>query len=403
MAQPNSEHPAGKSGGPVVSKKDYLFLASLLGGRDTVQRVFKRDPHGEALRAAGEFYEHREYVAAYECLKPAYDKIVADMQRILARNLEFEANKIATRERKPLAAAKEHVQKLKVHAQEVIDHFDKLLHDLQSKPLVRVHMKSRRSTSANTSTVVEEAAPTILNSASETRLDTAPVEVASGGRHFAKAGYAPPETGCFYSVRDKTKGERVVRIVGVSPDRTLVQVEILEEGSSPKPPIQLAVDSLARQAAKGWCSLLIPVAETVGTPAAESPSTVADTSANVVMRLDIQNFSRCCADIVRANIKFDTQLIKDLGDGPFRAGNYEQSFRTFEQFAVGFTSAVANSRREIADGRRKLMAEKGSLSGKEIQERTAALVRHEQLINTAEREFTTILEGLRMYLRALQG
>jgi hypothetical protein len=120
------------------------------------------------------------------------------------------------------------------------------------------------------------------------------------------------------------------------------------------------------------------------------------------MRLDIQNFGRCCGDIVRANIKFGTQLIKDVGDGPFRAGNYEQAFLTFEQLAVGFTAAVGNSRRAIADGRRALTAEKGKLSGKEIQERTAAFIRSEQLIHTAEREFSTILEGLRMHLRAQQ-
>jgi hypothetical protein len=88
--------------------------------------------------------------------------------------------------------------------------------------------------------------------------------------------------------------------------------------------------------------------------------------------------------------------------GPFRAGNYEHAFRTFEQLALGFTTAVSNSRRAIADGRRKLTSEKGKLSGKEIQERTAALVRSEQLIHTAEREFSAILEGLRMYLRTRQ-
>jgi hypothetical protein len=127
-----------------------------------------------------------------------------------------------------------------------------------------------------------------------------------------------------------------------------------------------------------------------------------NTDTNVTMRIDSQNFGRCCADIVRANIKFDTQLIKDIGDGPFRAGNYEQAFLTFEQIAISFTSAVANSRRVIADGRRALTAEKGKLSGKEIEERKAAFIRSEQLIQTAEREFSTILEGLRTYLRAQQ-
>jgi hypothetical protein len=167
-------------------------------------------------------------------------------------------------------------------------------------------------------------------------------------------------------------------------------------------PIQITVDSLARQAAKGWCSLLLPLAEAEEAPAAENQSADSNSTVNVTLRLDIQNFSRCCADIARANIRFDTQLIKDVGDGPFRAGNYEQAFRTFEQCAVGFASAVASSRRAISDGRRALTAEKGKLSGREIQERTTAFVRSEQLIHTAEREFSTILEGLRMYLRAQQ-
>src|SRR6185437_14853572 len=99
-------------------------------------------------------------------------------------------------------------------------------------------------------------------------------------------------------------------------------------------------------------------------------------NASIAMtRLDSQNFGRCCGDIVRANIKFSTQLIKDVADGPFRAGNFEQAFLTFEQLSVGFNSAVAGSRRAIANGRRQLTAEKGNLSGKEIQERTAAFVR----------------------------
>ena len=309
------------------------------------------------MRAAADLHEYREYVAAYECFKPAYDKVVADMQRILARNPEFEANKLATRERKPLAVAKEQVQKMKGHAQQVIDQFDRLLVDLESKPLVRMHKKSRKHTSIAAPTPVEEAPPTTLNSTSETLLATnvAPAtEVTIGGRCYRKVTYAPPQNDSVYAVRDKAKGERIVRVVDMSPDGQFVQVEILEEGKSSKPPIQLAVESVTRQAAKGWCSLLLPVTENEDAPVAAHLSAASDSTVNVTMRLDIQNFSRCCADIVRANIKFDTQLIKDLCDGPFRAGNYEQSFRTFEQFAVGFTSAVANSRRTIADGRRVL-------------------------------------------------
>jgi hypothetical protein len=160
------------------------------------------------------------------------------------------------------------------------------------------------------------------------------------------------------------------------------------------------VESLARQAAKGWCSLLVPIALAQPAEAAGNEPAAAEVAGNPIMRLDIQNFGRCCSDIARANIQFDTQLIKDVGDGPFRAGQYEQAFLTFEQFAMGFTSAVATSRQKIAEGRRALNAEKGNLSGREIQERTAAFIRHEQLIHTAEREFSKILEGLRTYLRA---
>jgi hypothetical protein len=215
-----------------------------------------------------------------------------------------------------------------------------------------------------------------------------------------KATYAPPENGSTYSVRDKAKGERIIRVIAISSDGALVQVEILDEGTSSKQPVQLTVDSLARQAAKGWCSMLVPVAGNAEAVAAASKPADADSLSNVTMRLDIQNFGRCCGDIVRANIKFGTQPIKDVADGPFRAGNFEQAFLTFEQLAVGFNAAAANSRREIADGRRTLTSEKGKLSGKEIQDRTAAFIRSENLIHTAEREFATILEGLRMYLRA---
>jgi hypothetical protein len=193
--------------------------------------------------------------------------------------------------------------------------------------------------------------------------------------------------------------------VAVSADGKLVQVEKLKDGM-PSKPVELSVDSLARQAAKGWCSLLMPIEDEAkpleATPARTGKPATSDSGVNVMMRLDSQNFGRCCADIVRADIKFSTQQIKDVGDGPFRAGNFEQAFLTFEQLAVGFNGAVANSRRTIADARRALNSEKTNLSGKEVQDRTAAFVRSEQLIHTAEREFSTILEGLRMYLRASQ-
>jgi hypothetical protein len=409
MPQPSSLQKAAQSGVPAITKENYLSLAGFLEGKERIQRVHKKEPHAEALRKAGEMYGNREYVAAYECVKPLCDKVVTEMQRVLARNLDFEANKLAKEQRKSLAAAKESIQKMKVHAQEVIDRFNSLLKDLESKPLVRAHRVKASTSRPATVPEHENVPPTALNSAAETRLDAttvSPPEVVMGDLRYDKTAYSPPQIGTLYCVRDKSRGERVIRVVGISPDRALVQVETLDDGKPSSRPIQLRVDSLARQAAQGWCSILMPVtqppAEDEAPKSASQPSESHATS-NVIMRLDIQNFGRCCADINRANIRFDTQLIKDVGDGPFRAGNYEHAFLTFEQLAVSFTSAVVSSRQAIAEGRRALAAEKGNLSGKEIQERTVAFIRSEQLIHTAEREFSTILEGLRMYLRAQQG
>jgi hypothetical protein len=198
-----------------------------------------------------------------------------------------------------------------------------------------------------------EAEATTLDSTSETHIDVTPIAeppaaepapaLAEASSQYRKAPYSAPEKGTIYEVRDQSGKDRIVRVISKSPDGTLLQVEKLKDGVPSNRPFEVAVDSLA------------------------------------------------------------PQLIKDVGDGPFRAGKYEQAFLTFEQLAMGFNSAVTASRREIADGRRRLTAEKGNLSGKEIQERTAAFIRSEQLIHTAEREFSTILEGLRMYLRAEQG
>jgi hypothetical protein len=248
------------------------------------------------------------------------------------------------------------------------------------------------------------------------RPDSTHDEIVSGDYRFRKGPYTPPEEGAFYVVRDKTKGERIIEVVKTDADGAHVDVVTHQKGHKSRHAVRLAVESLARQAAKGWCSRLIRVAAEAGdedaadenaSDAAESPamdeSTASDSTTNVMLRLDIQNFSRCSADIARAGIRFDTQLIKDIADGPFRAGKYEQAFITCEQITSGFTAAVGNSRRAIADGRRALTAQKGKLSGREIEERKAAFVRSEQLIGAAERSFSTILEGLRMYLRAQQG
>jgi hypothetical protein len=235
-----------------------------------------------------------------------------------------------------------------------------------------------------------------------------------GDRRYAKVPFEAPRVGALYSVRDKSTGERFIIVTALDSDGERIEVQTIDDGEPSNRTFELSIESLARQAEKGWCTSLQPVDDASDqlqssddTAAAEDvvtneDATCEDSPANVMLRIDIQNFGRCCADIVRANIKFSTQLIKDVGDGPFRAGNYEQAFLTFEQIAVGFNAAVAASRRTIADGRRALASQKFNLSGKEIQERTAAFVRSEQLIQTAEREFASILEGLRMYLRATQ-
>ena len=410
MPQPSSIIRA-KADAPGVDKESFLSLASLLEGNVRNPFARKKNPQGEALREAGERYGRLDYVAAYKCFKPAHEKAVSDMQRVLARNVEFEANKLAKSQQKPLAAAKETVQKMRMHAQQVIDQFDSLLQDLESKSPVRVYLARGEGRGARGE--AEVASGATAGSAQQCEAGTRvpllsksavapPDEIVSGEGRYRKAPYTPPEKGALYAVRDKAKGERIIRVIGVSPDGAQVQVEVLEDGEPSKQPIQLAVESLARQAAKGWCSLLLPVTKQGDDSARASQPATSDANANVTMRLDSQNFGRCCADIVRANIRFDIQLIKDVADGPFRAGNFEQAFLRFEQSAVGFSSAVASSRQAIASGRRALTAEKGKLSGKEIQDRNAAFMRSEHLIHTAEREFSTILEGLRMFMRAEQ-
>ncbi len=143
MPQPPPSHKGVTNGSKQVTADDYRFLASLLEGRG-LQRIQKKDPYGQALRATGEMYENREYAAAYDNYKPVYDKIAADMQRVLTRNLEFAANKLAKERQMPLAAAKENVQKMKTYGQQVIDQLGRLLRDLENKPVVRNHLKQRQ-------------------------------------------------------------------------------------------------------------------------------------------------------------------------------------------------------------------------------------------------------------------
>jgi hypothetical protein len=383
-----------------ISKADYFSLAGFLQRREQLLRGHKRDPHGESVRTAGELYENREYVAAYESFKPTYDRVVSDMQRVLARNIELEAKKLAAQQAKSLAVAKENVQQMRAHAQQVADQFEKLRQDLENKPLVRLHIKHGRVAIVDAPSS-EESSPTTLNSANETRVDASPIAspiISVGTRRFTKAPYAPPEIGSTYAVRDKVQAERIICVIAMSADRALVQVNLLEQGAATKQPLQLAVDSLARQAAKGWCSLLVPVDEEAeAAPEAKEPP-VMPRPDGTTLRIDIQNFGRCCASIVRADLKYNTQLIKDVADGPFRIGQYEKAFFMFEQLTVGFAAAVNAIRQAISEGRRKLQHDKDRLSGKEIAIRTAAFVRTEQLLYAAEREFSTILEGLRMYL-----
>jgi hypothetical protein len=383
-----------------VTTADYHSLATFLRNRAKHQRVQKRDPNGEAVQTAADHYEDREYVAAYESFKPAYDRVITDMQRVLARNPEIEAKKLALQQAKSLAAAKENVQQMRAHAQQIIDQFEKLRHDLEAKPLVRLHIKNGRPRAV--AAVPKDAPPpTTINSADDTQVVADPLpatEVVLGTARYAKAPYAPPEIGSMYVVRDKSKGERIVRVIGKSPDGERIQVELLEEGQPTNNPIEVAVDSLVRQAAKGYCNLLEQIVETAPSETEPSDPIAMREFDGAIMRIDIQNFGRCCASIVRAKLKYNTQLVKDVADGSFRIGQYEKAFYMFEQLTVGFGAAVTASRQVISEGRRKLQHDKDRLSGKEIAERTAAFVRSEQLIYAAEREFSTILEGLRMYL-----
>jgi hypothetical protein len=389
-----------KAASKPVSKADYFSLAGFLQRREQLQRGHKRDPQSEAVRTAGELYGNREYIPAYESFQPIYERVVSDMQRVLARNIEIEAKKLAAQQAKSLAAAKENVQQMRAHAQQVLDQFEKLRQDLENKPLVRLHIKRGRPTALD-APKSEESSPTALNSANETRVDVkpdAPAWISIGNDRYTKTPYAPPEIGNKYVVRDKLKAERIICVIAMSADGSLVQVNVLEQGTPTKQPLQLEVDSLARQAAKGLCFLLTPIpGESKSLPEPSAPL-LEPMRGGTTMRIDIQNFGRCCGSIALASIKYNTQVIKDVADGSFRAGEYEKAFLTFEQLVTGFSSAVNMSRQEIATARSVLTAEKGRLSGKEVQERTAALVRREQRIYAAEREFSTILEGLRMYL-----
>ena len=198
MPDPHSANQPAKSGRQVVTKNDYLALAAFLQGSESIQRVHKRVPNGEAVRTTAELYGNREYVAAYECFKPAYDKVVGDMQRVLARNPGFEANSLARKQQVSLVVAKERIQNIRVHAQQVMDQFERLLYDLESKPLVRNHLKKGGSAIAAADPVEVEPPPTTVNSASETQVDVvdaAPMEIVIGERRYTKAAYTPPEKG----------------------------------------------------------------------------------------------------------------------------------------------------------------------------------------------------------------
>ena len=188
--------------------------------------MFKRDPNGEAVRTAGELYENREYVAAYESFKPAYDKVVADMQRVLARNIEFAANELAQKLRKPLAAAKENVQNM----QGARTAGDRPIRKATARPGSQaarpaLHKKRRKGRGCRTPRQKKHRPP---RSTAPMKRDWAPatpasLEIVSGDKRYKKAHYAPPERGTVYLVRDKAKGERIIRVISTSPDGTHVK------------------------------------------------------------------------------------------------------------------------------------------------------------------------------------
>src|SRR4051812_38455625 len=85
-------------------------------------------------------------------------------------------------------------------------------------------------------------------------------DVVSGTAHYRKCPYAPPQQGMLYSVRDKSGADRIVQVVARSDDGLMLQVATVENGKLASEPLQLPAEALARQAAKGWCGVLIPIA-----------------------------------------------------------------------------------------------------------------------------------------------
>ena len=70
-----------KSDAQAVTKEDYLSLAGLLEGERAFNGFIRKSLTAKRCAQAGAMYENREYVSAYECFKPVYDKVVSDMQR----------------------------------------------------------------------------------------------------------------------------------------------------------------------------------------------------------------------------------------------------------------------------------------------------------------------------------
>jgi len=123
-----------------VTKKDYLSLAAVFAERELFQQIHKEHSLGCALRAAAVQYEQRDYVSAYELFKPVYNRVMADVQRTLARDPNLEAAKLAKQRRHTLAVSKEKVRRSRANAQQLKDRFERLFQDLLSKSPVQAHI-----------------------------------------------------------------------------------------------------------------------------------------------------------------------------------------------------------------------------------------------------------------------
>src|SRR4051794_99661 len=84
-------------------------------------------------------------------------------------------------------------------------------------------------------------------------------EVTAGTKRYRKVTYTAPEAGMELLVRDKSGAKRIVQVTAICHDGLTIEVVTVEDGKPSEQSVRLAVESIARQAAKGWCSRLLPL------------------------------------------------------------------------------------------------------------------------------------------------